>query len=105
LQEFSIIQQARQDVLINVTNKTQLERKILNFFQRIRLANKLKEDKPLSQLKIRKGFRMLLINTCPVCRYMKKKKSEMHRLAIDWPMKNDIAIFLARQLLLFLALP
>jgi hypothetical protein len=36
---------------------------------------------------------------------MKKKKSEMHRLAIDWPMKNDIAIFLAWQLLLFLALP
>jgi len=34
-----------------------------------------------------------------------KKKSEMPRLAIDWPMKNDIAIFLARQLLLFLALP
>jgi hypothetical protein len=64
----------RQDVLINVTNKTQIERKILNFFQRIRLANKLKEDKPLSQLKIRKGFRMLLINTCSCMEIHEKEK-------------------------------
>jgi hypothetical protein len=41
----------------------------------IRLANKRKEDKPLSQLKIRKGFRMLLINTCS-CMQIHEKQNQ-----------------------------